>query len=33
MNLNFVTPQKALTCTKPRHMSHRELQSIRSFFL
>jgi len=33
LNLNFVTPQIALGCAKPRHMSHRALKSIQSFFL
>jgi len=32
LNLNFVT-QKALPCTKPRHMSHRALKSVQLFFL
>jgi len=33
LNLNFVTPRKALPCAKPPHMSHRALKSVRSFFL
>ena len=32
LNLNSVIPKKALPCAKPRHMSHRALKSIQSFF-
>jgi len=32
VKLKFCNPQKALPCTKPRHMSHHALKSARSFF-
>jgi len=28
LNINFVTPKKALPCAKSRHMNHRALKSI-----
>jgi len=33
VEFKFCNPQKALPCAKPRHMSHRALKSVQSFFL
>jgi len=32
VEFKFCNPQKALPCAKPRHMSHRALKSVQSFF-
>jgi len=33
VGFKFCNPQKALPCVEPRHMSHRALKSVQSFFL